>query len=132
MKGFLEILFTKNLFEAEKKILTLTTRMLGAAKEEIAQQWATFAPAKRTSAGNALRQLIAAAIYFAPRANQIPRIPFLILSAKGDLLADSRCSRDFSLYRGGQWLEHPHAGHDLPLDDPEWLIQALSKFLSAY
>ncbi|MGB1477517.1 MAG: alpha/beta fold hydrolase, partial [Marinobacter salsuginis] len=53
----------------------------------------------------------------------------LLLASRGDRIVHWRCSA--ALEERWQWTMklHPDAGHDLPLDDPEWIIQQLRNWL---
>jgi hypothetical protein len=55
-------------------------------------------------------------------------MPALVLASRGDRLTDWRCSRD--LAQAGDWplKVHLKAGHDLPLDDPQWLIAQINTY----
>jgi pimeloyl-ACP methyl ester carboxylesterase len=74
------------------------------------------------SRANALRQLAAAARY---AARGVPRCPVLVLSSRGDQLVNPVCSTRLARAWGAPHVEHPWAGHDLPHDDPQWLVDAL-------
>jgi pimeloyl-ACP methyl ester carboxylesterase len=84
-------------------------------------QWAALARAHPVSAANAVRQLVAAARWRAPR--QAPPVPVLLLAAAGDRLVAADCSRRLAAHWRVPLVEHPGAGHDLPLDDPQWLLE---------
>jgi hypothetical protein len=70
-----------------------------------------------------LRQLLAAALFTAPAV--APGSAALLLASTQDDLVNVACSR--SVAQHWQWplLEHPRAGHDLPLDDGTWVIQQI-------
>lgn len=69
--------------------------------------------------GNALRQLLAAARYSAPITAPAP--PILILASSHDELVDARCSQRLAAAWQARLATHPTAGHDLPLDDGDWV-----------
>jgi alpha-beta hydrolase superfamily lysophospholipase len=52
-------------------------------------------------------------------------LPVLVLNGAADRLVDPRCSRALAARWGAELHVHPHAGHDLPLDEPEWLVDRL-------
>jgi pimeloyl-ACP methyl ester carboxylesterase len=74
----------------------------------------------------ALRQIRAAARY-RPPANP-PDMPTLLLASRADRLVSSCCSEKLAQLWGCELAEHPWAGHDLPLDDPEWVVAKLQEF----
>ena len=77
--------------------------------------------------GNAINQLAAAARYKPGEKRPVPDA--LILASRGDRIVHWRCSS--TLEERWQWTMklHPDAGHDLPLDDPEWIIQQIRNWL---
>jgi pimeloyl-ACP methyl ester carboxylesterase len=89
----------------------------------IVAEWARLAAARPVSAGNALRQLLAAALYRAPRTR--PPVPMLLLACAGDRLVSPKCSQRMARRWNVPLRMHPWAGHDLPLDDPAWLLQEI-------
>lgn len=91
------------------------------------QQWAAIRQARPVSRGNALRQLAAAARYRAPR--RAPQPPTLLLGSEGDGLVDPRCSKAIAQAWGCPLRMHPNAGHDLPHDDPQWVIEQVRDWL---
>jgi pimeloyl-ACP methyl ester carboxylesterase len=91
-------------------------------------QWAAIRASAPVSRGNALRQLWAAARFRARR--PAPRCPVLILSAAADQLVDPVCSAQLAAAWNAPHRRHPDAGHDLPHDDPEWILDELRAWLS--
>jgi len=89
----------------------------------IPQQWAAIAAQRPVSRANALRQLLAAARYAAPA--RAPGVPLVLLASAGDNLVSARCSQRLARRWGVPLHMHPSAGHDLPLDAPDWLLRQL-------
>lgn len=90
------------------------------------QRWRHYANQYPVAHGNFVRQLRAAARYRVP-----PRpagIRPLILCSRGDRLVDARCSHALARYWHTDLREHPWAGHDLPHDDPDWLLNELVRY----
>lgn len=110
----------------ERSILALTSnhKANNAALLSTWQQWQQQYPVKLK---NALRQLIASA-RFKPR--QKPVQPLLVVTAQADRLVDYRCSLKLQQAWQTALAVHPTAGHDLPLDDPDWLSRAIKNWLS--
>ncbi len=121
----LKTLFLTNTYEQEENILRITSNDFENKKYFI-KKFAEFALNHQVTKLNFLRQLILAKnIYI----ESIPLIPFKIISSKNDRLVDSSCSDVIALKLGGVHFVHPTAGHDLPLDEPEWLSEILVKKL---
>jgi pimeloyl-ACP methyl ester carboxylesterase len=108
--------------ERERQVLLMTStdpqRHAG-----VAQHWAAMAAERTVSRRNAMRQLAAAARY-APPANP-PAAPLLVIASAGDRLVSPRCSQRLASGWELPLHLHPSAGHDLPLDDPEWLVEQI-------
>lgn len=58
-----------------------------------------------------------------------PKPPTLILSGAGDALCHPCCSEAMARRWSTPHKQHPWAGHDLTLDDPEWVINQISAWL---
>ncbi|AEG93463.1 alpha/beta fold hydrolase [Ramlibacter tataouinensis] len=107
----------------ERAILSMTS----AQPQRQAQApscWAALARERPLSPGNAVRQLLAAVRFTA--APHPPPAPWLLLCSAGDRLVSPRCSHQLATRWRLPLLEHPWAGHDLPLDDPDWLLERLT------
>ena len=112
---------------SEEAVLRLTSRMpqqTGA----VLDNWTAWREQHPVSAANALRQIIAAARYRAPR--NAPAVPLLILNSARDSLVDPRCSQRLAQAWQCPIEIHPEAGHDLPLDDGEWVAQRVGEWLA--
>ncbi|MBK7294520.1 MAG: alpha/beta hydrolase [Holophagaceae bacterium] len=110
----------------ERRIFQLTTR-LAPASDELIRDWAAIRVARPVSAGNAWRQLIAAARFRAPQAAPAPT---LVLAGGGDRLVDPRCSAEIARRWHCPLATHPTAGHDLPLDDGDWVARQVAEWCS--
>ena len=93
---------------------------------DILAQWVAARAVHPVGHANALRQLVAAARYRAPRQAPAPRT--LLLASEHDGLVHSVCSRTIAEAWGCPLWLHPTAGHDLPLDAPDWVVQAVANW----
>lgn len=84
--------------------------------------WCAIRASAPVSRANALRQLLAAARY---TVRGVPGCPALVLSSSEDRLVDPACSARLARAWGATHREHPWAGHDLPHDDPQWLVDVV-------
>ncbi len=121
----LRLLTRRELFQREADVLALSSNRplaLGTVKH-----WYSIQRQRPVSARNALRQITAAA-RFRP-ADKRPMPDALLLASCRDRLVSWRCSQ--ALEQRWQWTLrlHPDAGHDLPLDDPQWIIDQIGQFL---
>lgn len=71
---------------------------------------------------NILRQLWAASQYRFP--NQAPGL-VTVIGSWGDRLVDPSCSVRIAESWGLQPIMHDRAGHDIPIDAPDWLLEQL-------
>lgn len=108
--------------EREQQVLAMTSsdprRHAG-----VVSHWIRLATERPVSAANALRQLAAAARYRGPQ--QKPAVPLLVLASAADGLVSPHCSRRLAHRWSLPLRLHPWAGHDLALDDPDWLLQEI-------
>ena len=103
----------------EETILRLTSAH-GAAPDVLAA-WSGYARECPVSRANALRQLLAAARFRANGAPHATRV--LLLACSGDQLVSPKCSHTLARAWDTELVDHSQTGHDLPLDDPAWLVQ---------
>ena len=106
--------------QIETTVLRMTSNH-PAAHAEVLPQWVLARQQRPVRATNVLRQLAAAARYRAPPTP--PPVPTLLLASTHDRLVRCACSRALARAWRCALVEHPHAGHDLPLDDPQWVVQ---------
>lgn len=104
----------------EGTLLRLTSARPEAQPDAVAR-WTAIFRARPVSAANALRQLVAAMRYRAPR--QAPAVPLTLLVGAGDTLVHPDCSRSVARAWRAPLVEHPWGGHDLPLDDERWVVE---------
>lgn len=116
----------------EQSILNMTSNTQHCDShnhQALAQRWSEYAQQQPVSRLNALRQLYAAS-RFSPSA-QPPINAILLLASTQDKLVDVRCSTAIAT----QWQcpihYHPTAGHDLPLDDSDWVCQVILRWLTS-
>ena len=117
---FLKMAFDgRDLFRREKDVLEMTTQKRQDL-EEIAARHAKYPP---TSIGNFFRQLWAASHFHFPE-NPV-RAPVLFLAGGQDQLVHYVCTQRLAHAWQSECHIHPTAGHDLPLDAPDWIIERL-------
>lgn len=127
IKKILQLFFKNDLKERERVILELTTRMTEIT-DALVEKWASFGaeyPLKRTVF---LKQVYAASKFEVPKV--IP-IPYLIILGEGDQLTNPKCSKLLAKHFSLPYRSHPRAGHDIPLDDPDWLVSEIQQWTQA-
>lgn len=115
--------------QRESDILSLTSNRHSHNRKllESWKQWQRQNPVSIVSAKN---QFLAATKFFITAK---PQQPILIITSRADRLVDYRCSLKLVQAWEADYMQHETAGHDLPLDEPEWLAQVIRQwFDSAY
>lgn len=109
----------------ERNILELTSNCY-QNDANILNGWLAINRESPVSNQSAINQLMAAARF---KVHVKPVHPLLIICSKADQLVNSNCSQAIHQQWGGEFYEHETAGHDLPLDDPEWLSQTIKSWI---
>ena len=109
-----------SLMRREEVILALTS---ATKPRHVLAEWVGLQEAHPVSGLNAIRQLVAAGRYRAP--TNPPAAPTLVLTSQQDQLVDDECSLALSKHWNTELRIHPWAGHDLPLDDAQWVIDQI-------
>ncbi|WP_065309590.1 alpha/beta fold hydrolase [Janthinobacterium psychrotolerans] len=112
----------------EALILRLTSCQHGAGNPALVEQWVAYQRQYPVSRRNALRQLLSAARFRAPAS--CPPLPLLVLAGAQDSLVDPACSHQLAQAWRIACETHPEAGHDLPLDQPDWVARTLVRWLA--
>lgn len=125
--GFiLKSLYDKSIAQREQGIKNLTTNI--HMDNSIVDEWIEIANKRPVRIPNFFRQITAAAKFKVPA---IVDVPTLILASENDHLAHVSNSKKLVKVLDKAHLElHNIAGHDLPLDDPEWIIEKMKDYLN--
>ena len=111
----------------EQLILALTSNKHHQNKD-ILNEWLEWQHQYPVTARNAGHQLLAAAKF---SIFQKPTQPVLIVTSTADRLVDYRCSLDLHRTWQTDYEQHHSAGHDLSLDEPEWLANIAKQWISS-
>lgn len=112
---------------ARREALILALTCNHPVAPSLGAEWAAWAAQCPVSRSNAARQLVAAATCRAPAK---PPVPVLLLASDRDRLVSPGCTRAIARAWSASVAYHPSAGHDLPLDDPEWVISQVLQWLA--
>jgi pimeloyl-ACP methyl ester carboxylesterase len=118
--------FNLTSYGAESRTLQMTSR-LRRQDDELIQVWAAYKRDRPVAVGSALAQLWACARFLAPRTMPFARA--LLLTSALDSMVDTRCSIAIANSWDCELRSHPQAGHDLPLDDGQWVIESTLEWL---
>lgn len=124
LASLLPVLFSRSALGRESVVLRLTSNR--PANAQLLDEWGVIARSRPVRLGNFLRQLLAAARF---RAAKRPPVPVLVVVSHGDRLASPRCSAALALAWQVPLRAHWDAGHDLPLDAPQWLLDRILDWL---
>lgn len=111
--------------QREHTILALTSNYYRNNKD-ILNSWQRWQQQQPVSALSGRNQLLAAATF---KISQKPKQPILIVTSSADRLVDYRCSKRLQQLWLTDYQQHDKAGHDLPLDDPDWLAAFIRDWL---
>lgn len=124
-KKLLSILLSQTAEKKEALILDLTTNLISLEeKRSIQKKFTLIQKEHPVSKRSSLAQLYAAQQF---SIDEIPLVPVKVIYSKGDKLVQGECSEKLAQFLKASLAVHPHAGHDLPLDDPHWLLSELAK-----
>jgi pimeloyl-ACP methyl ester carboxylesterase len=116
---------TRDVQEREAKIFRLTSARPERATEAVSA-WTALAAARPVGARSAGQLLLGAARY-RPRLAPLP-LPTLVVVGAGDRLCHPTCSGQLAAALHAALVVHPTAGHELPFDEPAWLLEQLSQW----
>jgi pimeloyl-[acyl-carrier protein] methyl ester esterase len=89
--------------------------------------WEVIQKERPVSLSNTIRQLTAGGLF---RIGSFrPALPVLILASVHDRMVSVECSRAIALKWDSVIFEHPTAGHDLSIDDPNWIVDKVRDFI---
>lgn len=108
----------------ERAIIDIGSQKHGSNKKLI-EEYLRIQNEQPVSMETILRQTIAALFYFPiPKQGLAPK--GLILASRNDRLVNYHCSQRIAQHYGLELDVHPSAGHDLPLDDPHWVLEKVA------
>lgn len=89
-------------------------------RKQTLPEWTSIQQKRPISASNTARQLLAASRYVAPAHLDGDRLT--LLASNKDKLVSVKCSETLAAHYRAKLIRHPSAGHDIPLEDPDWVI----------
>lgn len=111
--------------EREMAILSFTSNNVELNHEEIAVRHAAYAREIPAKIPVLFRQIRAG---MSSRTPERIEVPTLFLASREDRLVDWTCSKRIAERLGAPLQVHGTAGHDLPLDEPDWTIGCVRSF----
>lgn len=127
---FSSLLISRNTRKNETAILELISNIVdgdAVKRENTINHWVKLAEQCPVSGINGLRQLLAAIRFKAPE--RCPKIPMLVLASQADRMVSPKCSTSLARYWQLPIEMHETAGHDIPLDDNQWVCEKILRWL---
>lgn len=121
MRMVLNLFFKEDYEEREAAILKITTAILNP-DQNLIKCYASYSAETPMKRATFLKQMFAASRFKIPKEL---KCQLLILASKRDQLANYKCSVAISKHFERKVILHQTAGHDLPLDDPKWIIEQI-------
>jgi pimeloyl-ACP methyl ester carboxylesterase len=111
----------------ERQVLgRLTNLVQGERAETMVAERARIATARPARLGTLFRQMVAGALYRGPKQLAVPA---LVVVSEADRLVSPSCSHRLAAWHDLPLVSHPEAGHDTPIDDPEWTSRVIGAWL---
>ena len=120
--------FARGAVAKERAVLGLTSDRSAAYLDDLAKKQVRFAELSPPDRASIPRQLFAASRFRTP---QSVRAKLLVLASRTDRLVSYRCSERIAKSLRAELVLSPSGGHDLALDEPEWICEQVAKFVSA-
>lgn len=112
----------------ERQILQMGSRYHGDDAATLAQ-WVAIQQQRPVSLNTVARQLLAASGFSLPA--NARGTNGLVLCSGGDAMVANHCSELIALRYGWPLRREDSAGHDLPLDCPQWVVSQFGEWLQA-
>lgn len=126
--AFLNLAKTPFMFSDKKReesILKVISSF-GPSLKHVALEWAEISASSPMTITNLVNQLLAASRFKSP--DYIS--PFLlILASRQDKMVHPKCSEELAKRFKAPIAYHDEAGHDLPLDDPDWVLTQVGMWM---
>lgn len=116
----------KALFSAAEEKESMVFGMVSNQPQDpsIIDRWVALTQQYPLSRANFFRQLLAAARFKIQR----PESDLLLICSRHDRLVSCKTTQAIAHHWHQNYLTHDESGHDLPLDDPKWLIARLEEW----
>ncbi|MEE2961879.1 MAG: alpha/beta hydrolase [Myxococcota bacterium] len=128
-KNIIEVAITKSPRSKEACILGINSNHGPQRNPELYEQWTQYSSEAPNSPVNNFRQIVAAMNYNPPEKIH-PQT--LVVGSMADRMVDVSCSWELAQRYDTQLVLHDTAGHDLPMDVPEWLVDHIELWLRGH
>ena len=128
-KDMLEVAVTKSTRNKEACILGINSNYGPHRNPELCEQWTQYSREAPNAPLNNLRQIVAGMNYNPPEKMHLQT---LVVGSMADRMVDASCSWELAKKYDAQLVLHDTAGHDLPMDVPEWLVDHIELWLRGH
>lgn len=122
--NLLKAFLTTDLTRSENQILSAVSNRYAKhdpKMEELLLRQVSYRKERPVARATFIRQITSAANYHLPRNR--PKSKTVFISSNGDRMVAPICSTRLAERFGAELISHPWAGHDIPIDDPDWLAR---------
>ncbi|MBU0539098.1 MAG: alpha/beta hydrolase [Gammaproteobacteria bacterium] len=116
--------------QQERAILRMASNN-NALHAELLEQWCRIRERRPASKLNVIRQLIAASRFHSPSADKLKSSKAYFISSRADRMVSYQCSKYLAKKYHHSLTLHDSAGHDLPIDDADWLVGVFRQLVVA-
>ena len=113
--------------ESERQILNISSEKY-AQDDALLDKWLRLRKKQPPSRTAAFKQIIAASKFQAPACPPLKKV--LLIASKKDRVASYKCTENLAKYWSIKSIVHESAGHDLALDEPEWLANIIVDWIA--
>ena len=127
LPGYLRSLGAREL-ETRERLILGTIVNDAQRRERLVEEYAALDPPCPIPKAACARQLLAASLWRAPRTLEPAT---LFLGSEGDRMVHPSCTRRLAARYAGALAMNSWAGHEIPMDDPDWIAQQTRAWLAA-
>ncbi|NCN41061.1 alpha/beta hydrolase [bacterium] len=128
LQVFAKVVASKDPVERERLILSIVSRRYGNDLEQ-AKTWSEYALTHKEMLELGMRQLWVASRFELVAPLEVPSL--MLCSTQDELIDPVACMKVAKALGADQRFNHK-GGHDLPLDEPEWIGQEINQWLQLF
>ncbi|GAB3092067.1 alpha/beta hydrolase [Aestuariicella hydrocarbonica] len=95
------------------------------SRMDLTKRWSIYQQQQPVAKSTILKQMFAASRFTPPTLCQ----PLLLLASRQDRVVNPKCSESLAKFWHADLRIHKSAGHDIPLDDSEWILSQLQSWV---
>jgi alpha-beta hydrolase superfamily lysophospholipase len=119
----MKIMASPEIKTKEQEVLEMISNN-DVAKKQVLDRWVNIACTRPMKTLSLINQVYAASKFSAPTKLQVPAV---YITSTADKMVSHKCSETLARLHKATLHKHDKAGHDLPLDDPDWLADCIAR-----